>query len=233
MVCDHTTTLDRSGLKPTQSAERFFTQASFLSRNRSTKCSTYIDGAWNGTPTTGGDAIGGVGFSGRRPQRRYDQILPAARTRDRSREVRTFPRLRQQCRRRLSLQQLHEWRALRAGNVVDQPFPEIWANGFDEFRRITFDDHAVCRECPVHKRGYLVSVSVPATRPKRLARSEGVRSDRIHSPLYASRWGLLGGAAKRRRPADDGAVSTTRNRVYRRLRSAPVARPVPMRFGGP
>jgi len=41
----------------------------------------------------------------------------------------------------------------RAGSVVDQPFAEIWANGFDEFRCITFDDHNGCQECPVHNAG--------------------------------------------------------------------------------
>lgn len=41
----------------------------------------------------------------------------------------------------------------RAGSVVDRSFREIWADGFDDFRQITFDDHTACKECPVHNAG--------------------------------------------------------------------------------
>lgn len=38
------------------------------------------------------------------------------------------------------------------GNLDETPFMEIWRNGFDEIRQITFDDHKVCGACPVKKK---------------------------------------------------------------------------------
>jgi radical SAM protein with 4Fe4S-binding SPASM domain len=40
-----------------------------------------------------------------------------------------------------------------AGNVTDRPFAEIWRQGFDDFRDITFDDYDACRTCDVAKLG--------------------------------------------------------------------------------
>jgi radical SAM protein with 4Fe4S-binding SPASM domain len=39
----------------------------------------------------------------------------------------------------------------RAGNVRERSFREIWEHGFQDWRRITFADFAVCRECPVQQ----------------------------------------------------------------------------------
>ena len=37
-----------------------------------------------------------------------------------------------------------------AGNIKDGPFKKIWETGFQAFRSITFADHTICRQCPVH-----------------------------------------------------------------------------------
>ena len=41
----------------------------------------------------------------------------------------------------------------KAGNLRDSSFREIWTRGFDAFRKIRFEDHQVCTNCPVHKAG--------------------------------------------------------------------------------
>lgn len=40
-----------------------------------------------------------------------------------------------------------------AGNIRNNRFKEIWENGFDEFRRITFNDYKSCLTCKVNEEG--------------------------------------------------------------------------------
>ncbi|SHM25393.1 radical SAM/SPASM domain-containing protein [Actinacidiphila paucisporea] len=40
-----------------------------------------------------------------------------------------------------------------AGNITERSFAEIWRNGFDDIRDITFDDYDACRSCDVAQLG--------------------------------------------------------------------------------
>jgi radical SAM protein with 4Fe4S-binding SPASM domain len=41
----------------------------------------------------------------------------------------------------------------QAGNIRERPLADIWETGFDEFRRITYQDYTVCSSCAVFKEG--------------------------------------------------------------------------------
>ena len=44
-------------------------------------------------------------------------------------------------------------RMYAGGNLRQKSFAEIWREGFDDFREITFDQHLVCASCPVNNAG--------------------------------------------------------------------------------
>jgi radical SAM protein with 4Fe4S-binding SPASM domain len=44
-------------------------------------------------------------------------------------------------------------RMFPGGNLREKSFAEIWSEGFDSFRQITFDQHEVCSSCPVNHAG--------------------------------------------------------------------------------
>ena len=52
------------------------------------------------------------------------------------------------------------------GNVMEKSFLDIWDNGFDAIRAITFDDHSSCKTCPVAEPSNLVSISLPPSGQK-------------------------------------------------------------------